>query len=486
MPPCASRWPSASAARIGRRSPAASAPLPALEWSIDNDRTAGRHQAVSTRLGAARGRLARRGYEPGARRTGRHPRRVGIGQVHPAQHPRVPGGSDHGQLPARRPGRSRRRRSPPVAAAGARHRVRLPGLPPAAAHHGAGKRRDAGALLAGGAQPRRHPPPRLRRAGAGGVGPSSAPLPARTLRRRTAACRRGAGGDQRSRADPGGRAHRQPRCRQWSGGDAPAARAACRRPHRGAGHPRRGCGGAGAAAGDAAGRTHRRRSGRGGRMRLWIWLNLGLRSLNRNRRRSLAMMAGIAAGIALLTTVNAVGAASRRLTLAQVKNMLGTFDTVLVRPGAAKTRGMVSLANVPPTLTFDDAAALAQLPAITQVAELQNAFDIDVEYRDRQVTPAVFGVSANWLDLRGDALAGGRFFTPAEMQSENRVAVVGADVVAGLFAGTNPLGATVRLGGGAYQVVGVLAPRGAGPGGFSLDNLILIPLSTARHRLFNR
>jgi len=221
-------------------------------------------------------------------------------------------------------------------------------------------------------------------------------------------------------------------------------------------------------------------------MRLWIWLNLGLRSLNRNRRRSLAMMAGIAAGIALLTTVNAVGAASRRLTLAQVKNMLGTFDTVLVRPGAAKTRGMVSLANVPPTLTFDDAAALAQLPAITQVAELQNAFDIDVEYRDRQVTPAVFGVSANWLDLRGDALAGGRFFTPAEMQSENRVAVVGADVVAGLFAGTNPLGATVRLGGGAYQVVGVLAPRGAGPGGFSLDNLILIPLSTARHRLFNR
>ncbi|HET9784419.1 MAG TPA: ABC transporter permease [Terriglobales bacterium] len=217
-----------------------------------------------------------------------------------------------------------------------------------------------------------------------------------------------------------------------------------------------------------------------------FWISLALRSLNRNRRRALAMMAGIAAGIALLTTVNAVGAAARRLTLAQVKNMLGTFDTVLVRPGAAKTRGMVSLANVPPTLTFDDAAALAQLPAVAQVAELQNAFDIDVEYRDRQVTPAVFGVSANWLDLRGDAVAAGRFFSAAEMQGESRVAVVGADVVAGLFAGANPLSATLRLGGNPYRVVGVLAPRGAGPGGFSLDNLILIPLSTARHRLFNR
>jgi putative ABC transport system permease protein len=216
------------------------------------------------------------------------------------------------------------------------------------------------------------------------------------------------------------------------------------------------------------------------------WILLGFRNLNRNRRRTLAMMAGIAAGIALLTTVNAVGAAARRQTLAQVKNMLGTFDTVLVRPGAAKTRGMVSLANVPPTLTFADAGALAQLPAIAQVAELQNAFDIDVEFRDRQVSPAIFGVSANWLDLRGDALARGRFFSQAEMQGESRVAVVGADVVAGLFAAGDPLGATLRLGGGPYRVVGVLAARGAGPGGFSLDNIILIPLATARHRLFNR
>ncbi|MGH9417353.1 MAG: ABC transporter permease [Terriglobales bacterium] len=216
------------------------------------------------------------------------------------------------------------------------------------------------------------------------------------------------------------------------------------------------------------------------------WIAVAARWLRRRPARAAAMVAGLAVGIALLTAVAAAGAAAQRATLAQVRNMLGTFDTVLVRPGGAATRGMVSLTNVPPTLSFDDAAAVAQLPAVAQVALLQNAFDIEVDHRDRQDTPAVFGVSANWLDLRGDALSRGGFFTPEQMRSEARVAVLGADVVDALFAGADPVGQSVRLGGEPYRVEGVLARRGAGPGGFSLDHLVLIPLSTARHRLFNR
>ncbi|MGH9393027.1 MAG: ABC transporter permease, partial [Terriglobales bacterium] len=213
---------------------------------------------------------------------------------------------------------------------------------------------------------------------------------------------------------------------------------------------------------------------------------MGWRSLGRHRRRALAMMAGIAIAVALLLTVDAVGAAARRVTMAQVKNMLGTFDTVLVRPGGGKTRGMVSLSNAPPTLTFADAEAIAALPGIRQAAQLQNAFDIDAQYRDRQHTPAVFGVSANWLDLRGDALERGQFFTPAQLAGEDRAAVLGTDVVAALFPNEDPLGKSIRIGGVPFAVQGVLAARGAGPGGFSLDDLILIPVTTASRRLFNR
>jgi putative ABC transport system permease protein len=211
-----------------------------------------------------------------------------------------------------------------------------------------------------------------------------------------------------------------------------------------------------------------------------------LRSIVRFRRRTFFMMLGIVVGITSLTVLNSVGENTRRETMTRVKNMLGTFDTLIIRPGG-KTRGMVSLANVDPVLKFGDAAALAtEIPEIKQVAQLQNAFDLDVSYRDRQASPGVFGVSSNWLDLRGDQVESGTFFGPQDEKSLARIAVLGTDARNTLFPGEDPLGKTIRIGGVPFEVRGVLASRGAGPAGGSLDNLVLIPVTTASRRLFNR
>lgn len=199
------------------------------------------------------------------------------------------------------------------------------------------------------------------------------------------------------------------------------------------------------------------------------------------------MMAGVTIGICSLTILDSVGENTKRETMKRFKNMIGTFDTVIIRPGAGKTRGMVALTNVPPTLRFEDAQAIAEeIPEVQQVALLQNAFDIDVKYQDKNASPAIFGVSANWLDLRGDELAAGNFVTAEDMQSLARVAILGSDVVPALFPEGDPIGKTIRIGQVPFQVKGVLQSRGAGPGGASLDDLILIPVTTASNRLFNR
>ena len=210
------------------------------------------------------------------------------------------------------------------------------------------------------------------------------------------------------------------------------------------------------------------------------------RAIVRFRRRSIFMMLGIAVGIASLTVLDSVGENTRRETMQRVKNMLGTFDTVLIRPGG-RSRGMVSLATVEPVLKFSDALAIAsELPEIKQVASLQNAFDIEVSFRDRQWNPAVFGVSSNWLELRGDQVEAGSFFDAAEEQSMARAAVLGASARQALFPNDDWRGQTIRIGGVPFQVEGVLAARGAGPAGADLDNIILIPVTTASKRLFNR
>jgi len=222
-------------------------------------------------------------------------------------------------------------------------------------------------------------------------------------------------------------------------------------------------------------------------MRLISAVRTGVRTMSRYRLRTILMMAGVMIGICSLTVLDSVGENTRRETMKRFKNMLGTFDTVLIRPGAGRTRGMVSLTNVPPTLKFEDAEAIArEIGEVKQVALLQNAFDIDVKYRDHSSSPAIFGVSANWLDLRGDEVASGEFLTTNDVQSLARVAVLGPRAAQDLFSGEDPLGKTLRIGDVPFEVKGVLTARGAGPGGASLDDLILIPVSTASRRLFNR
>jgi putative ABC transport system permease protein len=212
-----------------------------------------------------------------------------------------------------------------------------------------------------------------------------------------------------------------------------------------------------------------------------------VRGLTRKKARAMLMMAGVTVGIASLTILTSIGESTRRETMKRFKNMLGTFDTVIIRPGSSKNRGMVSLTNVEPSLRFEDAAAIAaQVPEIRQVAQIQNALDIDVKYRDHSGSPAIFGVTANFLDLRGDEVANGDFITDEDVRSLSKVAVLGADASKQLFPDEDPLGKIILIGDVPFLVRGVIVARGAGPAGGSLDNLIFIPVTTASKRLFNR
>ena len=211
-----------------------------------------------------------------------------------------------------------------------------------------------------------------------------------------------------------------------------------------------------------------------------------LRSTRRYRQRAVFMMLGVFAGIASLAILTSVGEATKRETIARFKNMLGTFDTIIVRPGGSRSRGMPTLVNVPPTLKFEDAKYIADLPQIKAIAEVQNAFDIDVQYSDRTISPAIFGVSSNWLALRSEDVADGSFFGDQQDKALARVAVLGAEVKDALFPGEEAIGKTIRIASVPFQVIGILKSRGAGPAGASLDNIVLIPINTAARRLFNR
>lgn len=216
-------------------------------------------------------------------------------------------------------------------------------------------------------------------------------------------------------------------------------------------------------------------------------VRLALRTMMRNPLRSFFMMLGVTIGIASLTAMASIGEATRQETLRQFKRMVGTYDVINIVPGAASTRGMPSLTTVEPVLKFADATAIAnEAEGVLQVAEVQNAFDIDVKYRDNATVSAIYGISANWLEMRSFFIETGDAISPEDIAGVARVAVIGQDIVTALFPNVEPLGKQLRIGNVPFQVKGVIVSRGAGPGGSSLDGVIYIPVTTAAKRLFNR
>src|SRR5690348_16205513 len=141
------------------------------------------------------------------------------------------------------------------------------------------------------------------------------------------------------------------------------------------------------------------------------------RTLRRYRLRSSLMMIAVVIGISGLTVLSSIGQATKQQTLARFKNMLGTFDTLVVRPGAGSTRGMTNLAESDVTLTFDDASAVEGAPFARNVVEVENAFKLDTSYSGKHASPAVFGVSPNWAAVRGEKLAEGDFLTIQDEQA---------------------------------------------------------------------
>ncbi len=222
-------------------------------------------------------------------------------------------------------------------------------------------------------------------------------------------------------------------------------------------------------------------------MKVFLIFLMALRSLARNPLRSFFMMLGVTIGIASLTALASVGEATKQETMQRFKRMVGNYNIVNIVPGAARTRGMPSLTTVEPSLTFEDAKALARdASSVAQVAEAQNAFDIDVKYRNKTTAAAIYGISSNWLEMHSYFIETGDVILDDDVNSLARIAVIGPDVQAALFANEDPIGKQLRIANVPFQIKGVLVSRGAGPGGSSMDSIVFIPVTTASKRLFNR
>jgi len=107
-----------------------------------------------------------------------------------------------------------------------------------------------------------------------------------------------------------------------------------------------------------------------------------------------------------------------------------------------------------------------------------------IELGRENTVAGVRGVTPAYMWLRRFEIARGRSLDESDDRERRRVALVGRSVAERLRASGGLVGRTLLIRGVPFEVVGVLAEKGMSVDGQDEDDQILVPLETARYRLF--
>ena len=218
-------------------------------------------------------------------------------------------------------------------------------------------------------------------------------------------------------------------------------------------------------------------------MNLHTALRAALRALTANLLRSVLTMLGIIIGVGAVITMLAVGRGATERVQGQIKG-LGS-NIVLVVPGSLSAAGVRLGAQTRSRFTEEDAEALAREVPEVQVAAPSSRTTAQAVAQSANWNTTIFGTTNDYLEAREWPLAAGRLFEAAEQQGSAKVAWLGQTAARELFADDDPLGQTVRVRGVPFTVVGVLAAKGQNAVGQDQDDIVIVPMSTFRNRIWN-
>jgi len=210
-------------------------------------------------------------------------------------------------------------------------------------------------------------------------------------------------------------------------------------------------------------------------------ISVALEALRQNKLRSLLTMLGIVIGVGAVITMIALGSGAQQSVQARIQALGPTL--VSVYPGQSFTRGVASGSRV--SLTLDDDTALANNARYVRAVVPELARSLQVQKGKQNINVTVLGTTPNYAPVHSYTITAGRMFSAGDDAARRRVAVLGSSVPAMLDAiPAGIIGQDVLLRGIPFQVIGVLSEKGSQGSFANPDEQILIPLQTARYRVF--
>jgi putative ABC transport system permease protein len=215
-------------------------------------------------------------------------------------------------------------------------------------------------------------------------------------------------------------------------------------------------------------------------MNLLEVIRTALFALRGNWLRSALTSLGVIIGIAAVIVMVSIGQGTQA-EIDKLVSGLGSNRLDIGGAGSFGGGGARVAQGSRYTLTREDAGAIReQIPEAQYVAASLRGSS-QVVFAENNWATQWYGVEADYFAINGWTLASGGF--QARDYSGGKSVILGETLRRELFGDEDALGQTVRLGRVPFTVAGTLAPKGQGAFGQDQDDLVLVPLETARRRL---
>jgi putative ABC transport system permease protein len=216
-------------------------------------------------------------------------------------------------------------------------------------------------------------------------------------------------------------------------------------------------------------------------MSLLMTVRIALKALGRNKLRTSLTMLGMIIGVAAVITMVALGTGAQTQIEDQVKSA-GT-NMILVNAGNWSFGGVRQGQGSSSTLTVDDAEAIRALPGVQYVSPGANT-RAQVIAGNQNWSTRIEGTGVDMPLIRSWPTRFGAYFTPQDVQTAAKVAVLGSVVAETLFGEqVDPTGEIIRIRNQPFRVVGVLASKGQSAMGQDQDDTVFVPYSAVQKKL---
>ena len=210
-------------------------------------------------------------------------------------------------------------------------------------------------------------------------------------------------------------------------------------------------------------------------------MRIAFRALRMNKVRSGLTMLGIIIGVAAVIATVAIGSGATQRIQEQIASV--GSNLIIVLPGSTTSSGLRMGSGNAVTLSEADARDLVvQCPDIALATPTVRG-GAQVVFENSNWATIIFGTTPDYLIIRDLSVADGVAFTQQDVIGATKSALLGKTVVYNLFGDADPVGQTVRIKQVPFTVVGVLAPKGQSSNGQDQDDVILIPISTAKRKV---